>query len=206
MVSFFSIVVAAAALVVTNGMHLRVDINDSVQAYSLDGHRELAGKKNKAPPHAAAPPAKKLKGAAAAPAAAPPAKKRHNEPMVLAMTVQPGSKKLKLHGLWPTTICNGSPANDMSGFVASAWSSTGKSPQNLAVHEYKRHGFCNYVGPSAYYTEAQSLGATAVAPTSFACPTGDLHIGSKKVKFTCKGKQLNEIRYCYNKGITWVSC
>ncbi|KAF0688564.1 Aste57867_19809 [Aphanomyces stellatus] len=197
MVSFFSFVLVATALTITNGMHLRAD--DGIEnVHAVAHHRELQG-------------GKKKPAAAAAPAAAPPAKKRHGEPMVLAMTVQPGNK-LKLHGLWPTTICSGTPANDMAGFVASAWSSTGKSAKDLAIHEYKKHGFCNYVGPSAYYSEAQALGSAAASklPTSFACPTGDLHIKdgtvNKKVKFTCKGKNLNEIRYCYNKGANWVTC
>jgi ribonuclease T2 len=132
-----------------------------------------------------------------------------------------------VHGLWPQNAhgypsdcdSNAQPPSRMALDVArNIYPDLG-----LARHEWRKHGACTGLSPTAYFNAVGRARAAVVIPESFRAPTDDRtwqpmaiarafvdanpRLRTDSMAVTCRSDMLEEVRICFSKDLRgYVSC
>ena len=125
-----------------------------------------------------------------------------------------------VHGLWPQydhgfpSDCRGaaSPPRDALAQTAGVY-----PDERLARYEWRRHGTCSGLSPTAYFGAARAARDAMVIPPNFRDPHGNQTLSPTQVErdFTeanatlrpgmlaavCRGDTLEEVRICFTKDL-----
>ena len=132
-----------------------------------------------------------------------------------------------VHGLWPQNT-RGYPS-DCDGTTASPSrlaldSVRGVYPdEGLARHEWRKHGTCTGLSPTAYFAQVRSARAAITIPEAFQAPddarnwapmeiaraftAANPRLRTDSMAVTCRGTMIEEVRICFSKDLRgFVSC
>jgi len=130
-----------------------------------------------------------------------------------------------LHGLWPQydaggypQICSGRLLNDQEREAAAKVFPS----EQLAAHEWSKHGTCSGLEPTGYFDAAASARDSIQIPEQLhpgdrtlkmrasdivrAIRDSNPALPAKAVTVSCGGKSLTEVRFCLDKSFTVRAC
>jgi ribonuclease T2 len=131
-----------------------------------------------------------------------------------------------LHGLWPQYTNGGYPSTCATGARltedARAFGKTVFPSEKLVAHEWRKHGTCTGMDPTAYFKAADEARNAIRIPAAFepgartqqmtaqavskAIRDSNPRITNKGLAVVCSGPELAEVRVCLTKDLTPTAC
>jgi ribonuclease T2 len=94
--------------------------------------------------------------------------------------------------------------------------------KQLVIHEYRTHGTCSGLDPTAFFAEARTLFQKIVIPTPLQAPASESDTSPKAIEdeflaandwlkpnmmaVSCRGSDLLDVRFCFGKDGTPTAC